>query len=203
MVSSGNVITPLCNEMIRISCVRLYFFIASFLESWMTSLCSHFCGCTCVTGCPISGYCGADLKSLCTEAALHALRRRYPQIYQTNQKLQLDVTSINLIAKDFHRATQAIVPAAQRAVTSPARCLVPAIRPLLQSSLDKCIRVLATIFPQPPQPHSHTAKPCKFQPSPHCQTIYNVGISLLLTATLPNHVSATLPSQKHGQTIYQ
>lgn len=26
------------------------------------------------------GYCGADLKALCTEAAMRALRRRYPQV---------------------------------------------------------------------------------------------------------------------------
>jgi len=26
------------------------------------------------------GYCGADLKGLCAEAALNALRRRYPQV---------------------------------------------------------------------------------------------------------------------------
>ncbi|KAJ7412148.1 ATPase family AAA domain-containing protein 2B [Willisornis vidua] len=37
------------------------------------------------------GYCGADIKALCTEAALIALRRRYPQIYMSSQKLQLDI----------------------------------------------------------------------------------------------------------------
>lgn len=44
-----------------------------------------------------SGYCGADLKALCSEAALVALRRRYPQIYQSKQKLQLDVETIQVI----------------------------------------------------------------------------------------------------------
>ena len=54
----------------------------------------------------LSGYCGADLKALCTEACLHALRRRYPQIYTTSDKLQLDVTSIEISAKDFTRGMQ-------------------------------------------------------------------------------------------------
>lgn len=35
------------------------------------------------------GYCGADLKALATEAALAALRRRYPQIYSSEGKLQV------------------------------------------------------------------------------------------------------------------
>lgn len=36
------------------------------------------------------GYCGADLKALCTEAALRAVRRRYPQIYLSDNKLEID-----------------------------------------------------------------------------------------------------------------
>ncbi|CAM1299308.1 ATAD2B (predicted), partial [Pycnogonum litorale] len=40
------------------------------------------------------GYCGADVKALCAEATLIALRRRYPQIYSSKQKLVLDVSSI-------------------------------------------------------------------------------------------------------------
>lgn len=42
------------------------------------------------------GYCGADLKSLCAEAALVALRYKYPQIYNSKQKLLIDVTTINV-----------------------------------------------------------------------------------------------------------
>ena len=34
------------------------------------------------------GYGGADLRALCTEAALNAVQRRYPQIYKSNEKLQ-------------------------------------------------------------------------------------------------------------------
>jgi len=35
------------------------------------------------------GYCGADLKALCTEAMLRALRRSLPEIYSTDEKLQV------------------------------------------------------------------------------------------------------------------
>ena len=41
-----------------------------------------------------AGYCGADLKSLCAESALVALRSKYPQIYSSKQKLVIDVSSL-------------------------------------------------------------------------------------------------------------
>jgi len=37
-----------------------------------------------------TGYCGSDLRALCTEAVLQGLRRTYPQIYMTNDRLLLD-----------------------------------------------------------------------------------------------------------------
>ena len=40
------------------------------------------------------GYCGADLKALCTEAMLRALRRQLPQIYATDEKLAVDATAL-------------------------------------------------------------------------------------------------------------
>ncbi|KAA6420881.1 MAG: ATPase family AAA domain-containing protein [Trebouxia sp. A1-2] len=42
------------------------------------------------------GYCGADLKALCTEASLHALRRQYPQIYDTHDKLVVDPATVRV-----------------------------------------------------------------------------------------------------------
>ena len=93
------------------------------------------------------GYCGADLKALCTEAALHALRRRYPQIYTSSDKLQLDTSAITISARDFHQGMINIIPAAQRSVTSPACALTWAIQPLLQEVLTMCIRNLNHMFP--------------------------------------------------------
>ncbi|XP_078255428.1 ATPase family AAA domain-containing protein 2B isoform X3 [Rhinoraja longicauda] len=93
------------------------------------------------------GYCGADIKALCTEATLFALRRRYPQIYATSQKLQLDVTSIVISAQDFYLAMQNIVPASQRAVTSSGEALSHIVRPLLENVFNGIAIALYKVFP--------------------------------------------------------
>uniref|UniRef100_A0A2K6JMT2 ATPase family AAA domain-containing protein 2 n=1 Tax=Rhinopithecus bieti TaxID=61621 RepID=A0A2K6JMT2_RHIBE len=93
------------------------------------------------------GYCGADIKSICAEAALCALRRRYPQIYTTSEKLQLDLSSINISAKDFEVAMQKMIPASQRAVTSPGQALSTIVKPLLQSTVGKILEALQRVFP--------------------------------------------------------
>lgn len=93
------------------------------------------------------GYCGADIKSLCAEAALCALRRRYPQIYKSKEKLQLDIASIKITAKDFVVAMQKIVPSSQRAVASPGRALPPSLKPLLENTLTSILEALQKVFP--------------------------------------------------------
>ncbi|XP_044149184.1 ATPase family AAA domain-containing protein 2 [Bufo gargarizans] len=93
------------------------------------------------------GYCGADIKSVCAEAALCALRRRYPQIYTTSDKLLLDISSIKITAKDFILAMQKIVPASQRAVISPGQALSSIVQPLLQNILMNILVTLRKVFP--------------------------------------------------------
>ncbi|CAJ1077452.1 ATPase family AAA domain-containing protein 2B isoform X1 [Xyrichtys novacula] len=93
------------------------------------------------------GYCGADIKALCTEAALVALRRRYPQIYGSSVKLKLDITSIVLGPGDFSKAMRTIVPASQRALAPSGRALSPALRPLLASSFSLVLKALLRVFP--------------------------------------------------------
>ncbi|XP_023655016.1 ATPase family AAA domain-containing protein 2B isoform X2 [Paramormyrops kingsleyae] len=93
------------------------------------------------------GYCGADIKALCTEAALVALRRRYPQIYSSSQKFQLNVDSIVLGPRDFQCAMRSIVPASQRALLSPGRALPGVVRPLLESTLSEVLACLLRVFP--------------------------------------------------------
>lgn len=43
-----------------------------------------------------AGYSGADIKFLCAEASLCALRRSYPQIYETNKKIDLDYDTVQV-----------------------------------------------------------------------------------------------------------
>lgn len=94
------------------------------------------------------GYCGADIKALCTEAALFALRRRYPQIYKTNKKLVLDMNQIKLSIIDFKNALRAITPASHRSKTTPGRVLPEQIKPLLERYVEQGIKYLHKIFPQ-------------------------------------------------------
>ena len=92
------------------------------------------------------GYCGADLKSLCTEAALSALRRTYPQIYETGDKLILDVTSINVAATDFYVSLKKIVPTAQRSDSSVACALRDEVVPLLLRPLRSLLNLVSVVF---------------------------------------------------------
>ena len=92
------------------------------------------------------GYCGADLRALCTEAALFALRRKYPQIYKTTDKLVLDVESINVSASDFHSALKVIVPTAQRSDASVACAISEHVRPLLLSPFNSLLSLVSFVF---------------------------------------------------------
>ena len=51
------------------------------------------------------------MQALCTEAALNAVQRRYPQIYTSTDKLVVDPKSINVIARDFMIATESMFSA--------------------------------------------------------------------------------------------
>ncbi|XP_068528694.1 ATPase family AAA domain-containing protein 2 isoform X2 [Anas acuta] len=93
------------------------------------------------------GYCGADIKSLCTEAALCSLRRCYPQIYASREKLQLDVNSIKIKAKDFFMAMKKVVPASNRIEASPVQAPSPIFKPLFKRSIENILQVVQKIFP--------------------------------------------------------
>ncbi|XP_043995277.1 ATPase family AAA domain-containing protein 2-like isoform X1 [Gambusia affinis] len=97
------------------------------------------------------GYCGADIRAVCTEAALCALRRRYPQIYGTSQKLLLDVSSISVSSCDFVAAMRKMKPASQRSNACPTKPLSAVVQPLLRSALSHILEVLQKLFPHAEQ----------------------------------------------------
>ncbi|XP_024654142.1 ATPase family AAA domain-containing protein 2 isoform X3 [Maylandia zebra] len=93
------------------------------------------------------GYCGADIRAVCTEAALCALRRRYPQIYGTSQKLLLDVSSIAVSSCDFAAALKKMSPTSHRSAASPAKPLSPVVHLLLGGALQEILNALQRMFP--------------------------------------------------------
>jgi SpoVK/Ycf46/Vps4 family AAA+-type ATPase len=99
------------------------------------------------------GYCGADLKALCTEAAVHALRRRYPQIYESDDKLLIDPAQVVPTREDFRAAMEAITPASHRAAQAHARPLGALRRPLMGETLARALDVVRRAFPPAAMAH--------------------------------------------------
>ena len=94
------------------------------------------------------GYCGADLKALCSEAVLLALRRRYQQIYTSKNKLKLDLNEIAVTLKEFNTAiNKKIIPAAQRSVTAVGSPLPLVMKPLLARYVAEAVQQMRSIFP--------------------------------------------------------
>ncbi|KAF2501832.1 AAA-domain-containing protein [Lophium mytilinum] len=94
------------------------------------------------------GYGGADLRALCTEAALNAVQGTYPQIYQSDKKLIIDPSTIRVLAKDFMISVNKMVPSSQRTVSSGAAPLPKPIAPLLRTPLEDIAKLLDEILPQ-------------------------------------------------------
>ena len=97
------------------------------------------------------GYGGADLRALCTEAALNAVQRRYPQIYQSNEKLLIKPETITVVAKDFMMSIKKMIPSSERATSSGAAPLPKTIEPLLRAPLKEIKNILAEVIPQKKQ----------------------------------------------------
>ncbi|CAH9105164.1 unnamed protein product [Cuscuta epithymum] len=93
------------------------------------------------------GYCGADLKALCTEAAIRAFREKYPQVYTSDDKFLIDVDSVEVQKHNFMEAMTTITPAAHRGSIVHSRPLSPVVAPCLQGHLRKAMTIISDIFP--------------------------------------------------------
>lgn len=61
-----------------------------------------------------SGYCGADLKALCAEAVLVAIRQTFPHLYISKDKLEIDAESVQVQEQHFQEALRRVIPASRR-----------------------------------------------------------------------------------------
>uniref|UniRef100_A0A0C9QVG3 Tat-binding homolog 7 n=1 Tax=Fopius arisanus TaxID=64838 RepID=A0A0C9QVG3_9HYME len=95
-----------------------------------------------------TGYCGSDLRALCTEAVLQGLRRTYPQIYKTSNRLLLDPRRVEVKKRDFIEASSILVPSSHRVAPSVSRKLQPFLVPLLGPALEDLVSAVKAIFPQ-------------------------------------------------------
>ncbi|CAM0952416.1 unnamed protein product [Alopecurus aequalis] len=93
------------------------------------------------------GYCGADLKALCTEAAIRAFREKYPQVYTSDDKFVIDVDSVRVQKNHFLEAMSTITPAAHRGSIVHSRPLSPVIAPCLKRHLEKIMERISDVFP--------------------------------------------------------
>ncbi|KAJ2985440.1 hypothetical protein NUW58_g5527 [Xylaria curta] len=97
------------------------------------------------------GYGGADLRALCTEAALNAIQRTYPQIYLSKEKLVVDPEKVDVKMTDFVIAKKKIVPSSERSSTSGAASLPVYIEPLLRHQFKAITGRLDSAFPRKPK----------------------------------------------------
>ncbi|KAG6308082.1 hypothetical protein E4U44_007588 [Claviceps purpurea] len=94
------------------------------------------------------GYGGADLRALCTEAALNSIQRTYPQIYNSTEKLIVDPTKISIHASDFMLSIKRLVPSSERSATSGAKPLPKSLEPLLSQQLQDAKQLLDFVLPR-------------------------------------------------------
>lgn len=96
------------------------------------------------------GYCGADVKALCAEATLCALRRVYPQVYTSQDKLLINLDNVVVTRGDFAKAMKKITPASHRSVSSFATPLPRLVNVLLQPTVFHVLSEIKKRFPQFP-----------------------------------------------------
>ena len=93
------------------------------------------------------GYCGADVKALVTEAALSSVKRVYPEIYDSNDKLLINVNEIKVTRDDFKDAMKRIVPCALRSGESHSYPLPKHVAPLLKASMNDISKFIDSFLP--------------------------------------------------------
>ncbi|KAM0286271.1 hypothetical protein ACHAQH_001000 [Verticillium albo-atrum] len=94
------------------------------------------------------GYGGADLRALCTEAALNSIQRTYPQVYSSKEKLIVDPERIQCHAADFMMSIKRMIPSSERSAGSGAAPLPKSIDPLLRDQFSNIKKSLDELLPR-------------------------------------------------------
>ncbi|KAI4868899.1 AAA-domain-containing protein [Hypoxylon rubiginosum] len=94
------------------------------------------------------GYGGADLRAMCTEAALNAIQRTYPQVYLSKEKLVVDPDKISIHMTDFMLSKNKIIPSSERSTTSGAGPFPKPVEPLLRDQFKAITGVLDSVLPR-------------------------------------------------------
>ncbi|KAL0871393.1 hypothetical protein ABMA27_005124 [Loxostege sticticalis] len=89
-----------------------------------------------------SGYGGSDLKALCSEAVLKALRRVYPQVYDSEHALLIDAKNVEVTTRDMLEAMRSLVAAGARTCPPAAKRLPTHAQPLLAPQLHAAQQLL-------------------------------------------------------------
>ncbi|XP_075980354.1 ATPase family AAA domain-containing protein 2-like [Anticarsia gemmatalis] len=93
------------------------------------------------------GYGGSDLKALCSEAVLKALRRVYPQVYESEHALLIDAKNVEVTRRDLLEAMHSLVAAGARTSPLASKRLPAHCVPLLQAQVQAAANVLQNVFP--------------------------------------------------------
>ncbi|KAI1097966.1 AAA-domain-containing protein [Jackrogersella minutella] len=94
------------------------------------------------------GYGGADLRAMCTEAAINAIQRTYPQIYSSKEKLIVNPEKVSIHMTDFMLSKNKIVPSSERSATSGASPFPKPVEPLLRDQFKAITNVLDSVLPR-------------------------------------------------------
>ncbi|TQN69786.1 Tat-binding-like protein 7 [Colletotrichum shisoi] len=94
------------------------------------------------------GYGGADLRALCTEAALNSIQRTYPQVYSSKDKLIVNPDNISIHATDFMLSIKKMIPSSERSAGTGAAPLPKGVEPLLRDQFGSIKKALDEVLPR-------------------------------------------------------
>ncbi|GLJ33901.1 hypothetical protein SUGI_0681890 [Cryptomeria japonica] len=92
------------------------------------------------------GYCGANLKAFCIEAAINTFHEKYPQVYTSADKFVIDLDSVKVEKHDILKAMYTITPTTHRGAIVQSRPFSPLVAPCLQGHLKIINDYISEVF---------------------------------------------------------